>query len=247
MNDFVMPLPLALDVVSLAMGVVNIESVSRGEGPLADSVEQALRTQSHLTVERFGHTVVARTDLGHAERAVVVGHLDTVAEDDNLLAYVEMGKLFGLGACDMKGGLAVMLKSAALRAYGRDVTLVFYDGEEVDGEHDGLDALARARPDLLQADLAVVMEPTDGRVEVAEGGADGAADGGAAVAAFAELVGTEPVPAQGRTTAGRFTELGVPALTFGPGDPRLAHTRDEFVPTAQLTECEHVLREWLRA
>jgi succinyl-diaminopimelate desuccinylase len=45
----------------------------------------------------------------------------------------------------------------------------------------------------------------------------------------------------------RFTELGIPAVAFGPGDPQLAHTREEYVPTAQLTECEHVLREWLRA
>jgi acetylornithine deacetylase/succinyl-diaminopimelate desuccinylase-like protein len=242
-SDFVMPLPLPLDVVSLAMGVVNIESVSHDEGPLADSVEQALRTQAHLTVERFGHTVVARTDLGRAERVVVVGHLDTVPEDGNLLAYVEMGKLFGLGACDMKGGLAVMLKSAALRDYGREVTLVFYDGEEVAGL-DGLAGLVQGRPDLLQGDLAIVMEPTDARVEIADGGAGGRAS---VVTAFAELVGMEPVATQGRTTAGRFTELGIPALTFGPGDPRLAHTRQEFVPTAQLTECEHVLREWLRA
>jgi succinyl-diaminopimelate desuccinylase len=139
----------------------------------------------------------------------------------------------------MKGGLAVMLKSAALRDYGRDATFVFYDGEET-VEPDGLARLARDRPDLLQGDLAVVMEPTDARVEVASG------TGGAA-AAFVALVGAEPLPTPDRTTALRFTELGIPALTFGPGDPQLAHTRDEYVPTAQLTECEHVLREWLRA
>ena len=237
-----MPLPLALDVVSLTMGLVNIESVSGGEGPLADSVEQALGTQPHLTVERFGNSVVARTALGHAERVVVAGHLDTVAEDDNLLAYVEMGKLFGLGACDMKGGLAVMLKTAALPVHGRDVTFVFYDGEETAAEPNGLDRLARDRTDLLQGDLAIVMEPTDARVELA-----GGAPGDATVAAFVELVGSEPLPALGRSAALRFAELGVPALTFGPGDPELAHTRDEHVPTAQLTECEHVLRECLRA
>jgi succinyl-diaminopimelate desuccinylase len=237
-DELVMPLPLGLDVVSLTMGLVSIESVSGREGPLADSVEQALRTQSHLTVERFGDTVVARTESGHAERVVVAGHLDTAPEDGNLLAYVEMGRLFGLGACDMKGGLAVMVKSAALHAHGRDATFVFYDGEEAAGEHNGLGRLAQSRPDLLEGDLAVVMEPTDARVETA---------GGDTTEAFVELVGTEPVPALGRSAALRFTELGVPALTFGPGDPRLAHTRDEYVPTAQLTECEHVLRQWLRA
>jgi succinyl-diaminopimelate desuccinylase len=226
------------------MSLVNIESVSHGEGPLADSIEQALRAQPHLGVERFGSTVVARTDLGHAERVLLVGHLDTVPGDGNPLAYVEMGKLFGLGACDMKGGIAVMLKSAALQTYGRDVTFVFYDGEELAAEHSAVDRLAQQRPDLLRANLAVVMEPTDARVEITGGDLDSPA-----AAAFLELVGTDPVrvPAPGRTGAARFEELGVPALTFGPGDPRLAHTRDEHVPTAQLTECEHVLRELLRA
>jgi acetylornithine deacetylase/succinyl-diaminopimelate desuccinylase-like protein len=237
-DDFVMPLPMALDVVSLTMGLVNVESVTGGEGPLADSVEQALRTQPQLTVERFGDTVVARTESGHAERVVVAGHLDTVPADGDVLAYVEMGKLFGRGACDMKGGLAVMLKSAALPAYGRDATFVFYDGEEASTAPHGLTRLAQDRPDLLRGDLAVVMEPTDARVELADG---------VDAAAFVELVGTTPLPARERTAAQRFTELGVPALTFGPGDPRLAHASEEYVPTAQLTECEHVLREWLRA
>lgn len=242
MDEFVMPLPLVLDVVSLTMGLVNIESTGARVGSLADSVEQAVRTQPHLTVERLGDTVVARTDLGLAERVVVVGHLDTVAADDNLLAYVEMGRLFGLGACDMKGGLAVMLKSATLRGYGRDATFVFHDGGESAPEVSGLERLARERPDLLRGDLAVVMEPTDARVEIADGAPDDAD-----VAAFVALAGTEPLPAPGRTAALRLAGLGVPAITFGPGDPRLAHTRDEHVPTAQLTECEHVLREWLRA
>jgi succinyl-diaminopimelate desuccinylase len=237
-DHFVMPLPLPLDVASLTMGLVSIESVSGGEEPLADSIEQALSTQPHLGLERFGNTVVARTDFGHAERLLLVGHLDTVAGDGDLLAYVEMGKVFGLGACDMKGGLAIMLKSAALPAYGRDVTLVFYDGEEVSGPS-GLEMLANQRPELLRADLAVVMEPTDARVEVT--------GDGLLVAAFVELVEAAAVPAANRTTAAQLQELGIPALTFGPGDPTLAHTPDEFVPTAQLTECEHVLRQLLRA
>lgn len=241
-DNFVMPLPLPLDVVSLTMGLVNIESVSPDEGPLADSIEQALRTQPHLSVERSGNSVIARTELGHAERVLLVGHLDTVPADGNLSAYVEMGKLFGLGACDMKGGLAVMLKSAALEIYGRDITVVFYEGEEASTDHSGIDGLVQQHPDLFRADLAVVMEPTDARAEIT-----GGTTPGPAASAFLELIETEPVPPTSRLVASRLEELGVPSLTFGPGDPRLAHTREEFVPTAQLTECEHVLRQMLRA
>ncbi|QIG45703.1 M20/M25/M40 family metallo-hydrolase [Nocardioides anomalus] len=236
-----MPLPLALDVVSLTMGLVNVESLTGAEGPLADSVEQALRTLPHLDVERFGDTVVARSALGRAERVVVAGHLDTVPGDgeDEVLAYVEMGRLFGLGACDAKGGLAVALKVAALADTGRDATYVFWSGEEGDGES-GLEALARKRPDVLRGDLAVVLEPTGAGVEV-----DDELGESAAVAAFASALGTEPVPATDRTAARLLAGLGTPAVTFGPGDPLLAHTREEHVPTAQLTECEHLLRTWV--
>ena len=41
-----------------------------------DAVEAALSPLPHLTVTRRGHTVVARTDLGRAERVVIAGHLD---------------------------------------------------------------------------------------------------------------------------------------------------------------------------
>jgi acetylornithine deacetylase/succinyl-diaminopimelate desuccinylase-like protein len=240
-DTFVMPLPLPLDIASLTMCLVNIESPSGGEGPIADSVEQALRTQPHLAVERLGSTVVARTALGHAERVLLVGHLDTVPGADDPAAYVEMGKLFGLGACDMKGGLAVMLKAATLGTYRRDATVVFYAGEEAAGQT-GLDLLARERPDLLQADLAIALEPTAARVEVADG--DRSAP---ATAELLALVDSEPALATGRSTADRLEQLGVPAVTFGPGDPRLAHTQHEHVPTAELAACEHVVRELLRA
>lgn len=240
-DTFVMPLPLPLDIASLTMGLVNIASPSGGEGPIAESVDQALRTQPHLVVERLGSTVVARTALGRAERVLLVGHLDTVSGSADPVAFVEMGQLSGPGACDMKGGLAVMLKAAALGTYGRDATFVFYDGEEAAGPS-GLDRLAQQRPDLLQADLAIVMEPTDALVEVTDVDHDAPA-----VAALLALVEPEPVRATGRSVAALLEQLDVPALTFGPGDPLLAHTQNEHVPTAQLAACEHVVRELLRA
>jgi succinyl-diaminopimelate desuccinylase len=355
-NEFVVPLHLSLDVVSLTMTMVNIESVSHEEGPLADEVERVLRELPHLSVERFGNTVVARTELGHAERVVLAGHLDTVPLNDNLPAYVEMGKLRGLGACDMKGGDAIILKLAALGSYGRDVTFVLYDAEEVASEHNGLRKLAEARPDLLQADFAILMEPSDAGVEAGcqgtmrvrvtvpgerahsarswagvnaihragellrmleeheprqpvidgltyheglnavfiEGGvagnvipdscvvtvnyrfapdrseaeaeaflrelfagyavevtdsAPGALPGldQPAAKAFLAATGAAARPKFGWTDVARFSQLGVPAVNYGPGDPLLAHKQEEYVPTAQLTECEHVLKEWLQS
>ena len=74
------------DAVALTEDLVDIESVSGNEQEIADAVEAALRGLDHLEVQRFGHTVVARTDLGRAERVVIAGHLDTVPLNDNLPA-----------------------------------------------------------------------------------------------------------------------------------------------------------------
>jgi len=161
-----MPLDLTQDVVSLARDLVDIESVSGAEGEIADEVEAALRAVDHLEVQRSGHTVVARTRLDRSERVVVAGHLDTVPLNDNLPARLDDSALHGLGACDMKGGVAVALRVAAtLPEPDRDLTFLFYECEEVEAERNGLELLARHSPDLLEADFAILMEPSDAIVE----------------------------------------------------------------------------------
>lgn len=163
-------LDLSTDVVTLTAQLVDIESVSLAEEPLADAVEAALAPYPHLTVTRHGNTVVARTDLGRAERVVVAGHLDTVPVNGNLPHRREEtpeGELLhGLGTCDMKGGDAVILKLAAeLAEPNRDVTYILYDAEEIEAEHNGLRKLAASDPDLLAADFAILMEPSNAAVE----------------------------------------------------------------------------------
>ncbi|MBW3652918.1 MAG: succinyl-diaminopimelate desuccinylase [Actinobacteria bacterium] len=75
-------------------------------------------------------------------------------------------RLSGCGTSDMKSGDAVLLHLAAtLPEPSYDLTFVLYDNEEVEAERNGLKRLVETRRDLLDADLAVLMEPTDGRVE----------------------------------------------------------------------------------
>ena len=110
--------------------------------------------------------MVARTDLGRGERVVIAGHLDTVPLNDNLPSRREDGILHGLGSCDMKGGDAVMLKLAAdVTEPNRDLTFIFYEAEEVDSVHNGLRKLTESDPDLLEADFAILMEPSNASVE----------------------------------------------------------------------------------
>jgi succinyl-diaminopimelate desuccinylase len=159
-------LDLTVDGVQLTEDLVNIESVSGDEQAIADAVETALRRLSHLDVQRIGNTVVARTDRGRPERVVIAGHLDTVPLNANLPARRDETRLHGLGACDMKGGVAVALRIAAgLPETNRDLTFLFYDCEEVEAERNGLYQLAKSDPALLEADFAILMEPSDGIVE----------------------------------------------------------------------------------
>ncbi|MCW2816771.1 MAG: dapE 3 [Nocardioides sp.] len=163
-----MQLDLSADAVTLTRQLVDIESVSQDEQAIADAVEAALTGLAHLTVVRRGNTVVARTDLGRAERVVIAGHLDTVPLNDNLPSRLdeEAGLLHGLGTCDMKGGDAVILRLAAtVPEPARDVTYVLYECEEIDSEFNGLNKLSQSDPELLTADFAILMEPSDGVVE----------------------------------------------------------------------------------
>ena len=348
-------LDLTRDVVGLTADLVDRASESRHEQEICDAVVAALDVLPHLEVWRDGNTVVARTSLDRAERVVVAGHLDTVPANGNFPSRVEDGALWGLGSCDMKGGVAIALRLAERAATAmRDVTFVFYECEEIDHEFNGLGRVARERPDLLAADFAILMEPTDGGIEagcqgtlrarvvtrgtrahsarswtgvnaihaaaeiltllasyeprqveidgltyreglnaVGIGGgvagnvipdkatvtinyrfapdrteteaadhvrevfagfevtivdsAPGALPGlqEPAAAAFVRDLGLPVAPKFGWTDVAQFTQLGIPAVNFGPGDPALAHRADERVELAQLAAVDAAMTAWL--
>ncbi|MGW2300032.1 succinyl-diaminopimelate desuccinylase [Streptomyces sp. NPDC001809] len=161
------PLDLSRDGAQLTADLVDFRSVSGTEQPLADAIEQALRGLPHLTVDRYGNNVVARTRLGRGERVVLAGHIDTVPIADNVPSRLdENGVLWGCGTSDMKSGVAVQLRIAAtVPEPNRDLTFVFYDNEEVAADLNGLGKIAAAHPDWLEGDFAVLLEPSDAQVE----------------------------------------------------------------------------------
>ncbi|MEY2674740.1 MAG: hypothetical protein RL102_6 [Actinomycetota bacterium] len=168
-------LNLSGDVVNLTEAICNIESVSGNEQALADAIEAALLSHPHLEVIRHQDAIVARTNLGRAQRVVIAGHIDTVPVAGNLPIQRRVidGKdvLWGRGTVDMKAGAAVQLKLAAeLSSPNVDVTWIFYDHEEVDASLNGLGRISRELPDLIAADFAVLCEPTAAMVE---GGCNG--------------------------------------------------------------------------
>jgi succinyl-diaminopimelate desuccinylase len=66
-----------------------------------------------------------------------------------------------------------------------------------------------------------------------------------AAAEFVAAVGQEPAAKLGWTDVARFAALGIPALNFGPGDPNLAHSREEYVEVPRIAECERIMRAYL--
>jgi len=159
-------LDLSTDVVSIAAAIIDIPSQSHDEAVLADLVDAALSGASHLKLVRYGNTIIARTDLGREDRVLIGGHLDTVPAAGNLPHRLEGDRLYGLGACDMKGGLAIALWLAAnIVDPVRDVTYVFYECEEVASQFNGLQKVVEADPALLDASLAILMEPSNAGIE----------------------------------------------------------------------------------
>jgi len=348
-------LDLSLPVAAVTARLVDIESVSGGEGLIADAIASALTALPHLTVHRDGNALIARTDLGRQQRVALAGHIDTVPVAGNLPSRLDGGVLYGCGSCDMKSGVAVQLRLAAgLAEPTRDITYVFYDCEEVEADRNGLLRLSRHCPELLDADFAVLLEPTGGVVEggcqgtlraeirapgrrahsarswmgsnaihaaagildvlggyrprqpevdgltyheglnavgirggvagnvipdecvvtvnyrfapdrdaqaaaehvravfsqwdvrvtdVAGGARPGLAD--PAAASFVARIGGEPRAKLGWTDVARFDALKIPAVNYGPGDPLLAHSKDEHVELPQIQECEARMRAWL--
>jgi succinyl-diaminopimelate desuccinylase len=163
-------LDLNVELAEIASNLVDIPSESGQEAGIVDSIEGALARSPHLRLTRDGNSLVARTEFGCADRVLICGHVDTVPAAHNLPHVREMvdgqDRIVGLGACDMKGGVAVMLALAArVSRATRDVTYVFYECEEVDERRNGLKRITETQPELVVGDFAILMEPTDAGIE----------------------------------------------------------------------------------
>jgi succinyl-diaminopimelate desuccinylase len=142
-----------------------IKSPIGDEAEIAGHVADAGATAWPGLVERIGNSVVLGKLSGKRPGIVLFGHLDTVPlQEGDFPARREGGRVFGRGASDMKGALAVMLTLGERLDRNRlrsDLCLVFYDREEGPYEANGLGPVLAARPDLREAAVAFCLEPTD--------------------------------------------------------------------------------------
>lgn len=154
------------DLLAFTAELVDIPSVSFHEEAITDHLERLLAPVPWLDVVRVGHNLVARTHLGRPHRLVLAGHTDTVPPNANERSRIDGNVCWGLGACDMKGGVAVLADLARTVAEPAvDVTYLFYECEEVAERYNGLDRLFRERPDLVAGDAAVLAEPSAARIQ----------------------------------------------------------------------------------
>jgi succinyl-diaminopimelate desuccinylase len=141
------------------------------ERELADHVERWARERfAPEEVFRLGHSLVVGRLADARPTVALVGHLDTVpAHPGDGAPRLEGERVYGLGASDMKGGLAVMMALAEelpRAALPVNLVLVLYEREEGPFLESGLGPLFEARPELKRVRFAVAMEPTDGAVQV---------------------------------------------------------------------------------
>lgn len=160
-------LDLHSDPIDLTAALVDIQSVSQDEGTIADAVEAALREQTKgFEIFRSGNSVLARTDRGLGSRVILAGHLDTVPIADNVPSRRDGELLHGCGTVDMKSGDAVFLHLAAtITDPAHDLTMIFYDCEEIAAKFNGLGRIERELPDWLTGDVAILGEPSGGFIE----------------------------------------------------------------------------------
>ena len=139
--------PLALRTLEL----VNIASPSREEDTIIEYVRGLMPTPP-----AYDHDTV----LFYPGKVVLAGHYDTVPAQDNLPGRIDDGWVVGLGATDMKGGLAVMIELA--RA-GAPFGYLFFGREELPAGESALPGFFDRHG--LAAELVVMLEPTDNTIQ----------------------------------------------------------------------------------
>ena len=160
---------LAERLAARTLELIDIASESRDEAALAAHVLGVLEAAG-VGVEDSGDSCLLAGQATRGDRPLVLlaGHFDTVPAQDNRPGRIDGDTVFGLGAADMKGALAVMIELAVDRAGSGgplDLGCVFFGREELPFGESALGPLLERSPGLRTADLVVVMEPTAGAVQ----------------------------------------------------------------------------------
>lgn len=220
-------------LVDLLLGLLAVPSPTGEEAALADWLAARYADEE---VHRHGDSLVVGSPDASRPQVLLVGHTDTVpATEADREPRREGDRVVGRGTSDMKGGLAVAMaafEDPQLRDGPYGLRLVAYAGEE--GPHAGneLGPLLDAVGDLNEADLAIVLEPTDGEVQLGCLGALNAHVSVAGVAAHSAR------PWHGENALGRLAPLLAELTALPARDVRVDDLtfREVVTPTQAWTD-----------
>lgn len=148
------------------VAIVNIPSVTRNEDELCTWLHD--RYVDRYPTVRIGNSVIVGKPDPGVEFVVLYGHTDTVPVQGDWHAHIDGDKLVGLATSDMKAGLAVMMEllDNGVREEAGSLVCVFYDAEEGPAAGNGLEEVLTTAPWLIDADISIVLEPTDLNLEL---------------------------------------------------------------------------------
>jgi succinyl-diaminopimelate desuccinylase len=153
------------DLAARTLALVDIASESHNEAALYGYVKASVALplvfddgESLVYAKRSGNPLV-----------LLSGHTDTVPAQGNIPGRIEDGAVHGLGASDMKGGVAVMMEIAAWSVdadLGYDLGLLFFPREEIGPEWNPLPGVFAATPVVDESALVICLEPTDNTLQL---------------------------------------------------------------------------------
>ena len=171
MNTFKLSPQDQTNLTTFLRDLVQTPSPSTQEGAVAERiVAEMTRLGFHdVRVDRIGN-VIGWIGPGRGPLLMLNGHVDTLRVSDPaawshnpLRAEVEDGMLYGLGACDMKGGLAAMVYGAKLlldaevRLKGDLIVACLVQEEQCEG----LGSRVLIEEEGIRPDWVVLAEPSD--------------------------------------------------------------------------------------
>ncbi|MEJ5172971.1 MAG: succinyl-diaminopimelate desuccinylase [Hydrogenothermaceae bacterium] len=156
-------------LINHTVNLVKINSVIGNEREIADFVENFLKNYLKNVI-RFSNSLIAYSDFDKSKKTVcLLGHLDTVPGSNDFTGQIVDGKIYGLGASDMKGGLAVMMSLIEFfnhRESEYNLMYVFYEKEEGPYEDNGLEPLLKNFDIIQKSDLVFALEPTNNSIQM---------------------------------------------------------------------------------
>jgi succinyl-diaminopimelate desuccinylase len=207
---------LAERLATRTLELVDIPSESRHEELIREHVVSLVASTYELDYGYDDAYLFLPERRADAPLVVLAGHYDTVPAQDNLPGRIADGAVHGLGASDMKGGLAVALELVHDLAHEEcgpyDVGLLLFGREELPPSENPLPALFAESRAIHDAALVILLEPTDGQVHA---GCLGHISAGVV---FTGVSGHSARPWQAENAIERAIEGLAPALGQAPRD-----------------------------